>query len=82
MEDQDGPLLRRESPEAAVELVAIVDRQELVGGRRFVRLEQDDIGREPPSTPGLGVAGVDEDPMEPRLEPFEVAQGRGAPATA
>ena len=39
-----------------------------------VRLEQDDIGREAPAASGLGVAGVDEDPMEPRLEPIEVAQ--------
>ena len=74
VEDEDGALLRRKSPEAAVQLVAVVDRQELVGGGRCVRLEQDDISREVSATSGLGVAGVDEDPMEPRLEPIEVAQ--------
>ena len=31
VEDEDGALLRRQSPEAAVQLVAVVDRQELVG---------------------------------------------------
>ena len=31
MEDEDGALLRWKSPEAAVQLVAVVDRQELVG---------------------------------------------------
>jgi hypothetical protein len=42
-EDQDRPLLRRKSPEAAVKLVAVVDGQELVCRGRCVRLEQDDI---------------------------------------
>ena len=74
MEYEDGALVRRKSPEAAVQLVTVVDRQELVGIGRCVRLEQDDISREVPATSRFGVAGVDEDPMEPRLEPIEVAQ--------
>jgi hypothetical protein len=36
MEDEDGALLRRKSPEAAVQLVTVVDRQELVGVGRCV----------------------------------------------
>ena len=74
-EDEDGALLRRKSSEAALQLVAVVDRQELVGVGRSIRLEQDDIGRELPATSRLGVAGIDEDPMEPGVEPVEVAQG-------
>ena len=79
MEDEDRPLFRRQSPEPAVELVVIVDGQVPIAGSRFVRLEQDDVRREAPATSGLGVAGVDEDPMEPRLEPIGVAQGRELP---
>jgi hypothetical protein len=63
----------------AVELVAIVDGQELVRGGGCVRIEQDDIRREVPTTPRFGIAGVDEDPMEPRLEPIQVAERRELP---
>ena len=79
VEDEDRPLVRGKSPEPAVELIAIVDGQEPVGGGRCVRLEQDDIGREAPAPSGLRVTGVDEDPMEPRLEPIELAQRRELP---
>ena len=79
MENEDGPLLRRKPPEATVQLVAIVDPEKLVDGGRCVRLEQDDIGREVPAPSRLGVAGVDEDPVEPCLEPIEVAQGGEVP---
>jgi hypothetical protein len=49
------------------------------GGGRCVRLEQDDIGCEPLATSRFGVAGIDEDAMEPRLEAIKVAQGRELP---
>ena len=75
VEDEDCPLLRRQAPEPPIELIAVVDRRVLVGRSRAVHLEQDDIGRVPPVTPGLGVAGVDENPVEPRLESIEVAEG-------
>jgi hypothetical protein len=75
MEDEDGALLRPKPPEAAIQLVAVVDGQKLVAGGPGVRVELDDIGREVPVASGLGVAGVDENPMEPRLEPIEVAKG-------
>src|SRR5262245_58297389 len=75
MEDKDGPLLRRQPAEAAIELIAVVDRQVLVARDRVVHVEQDHIGRMVPSASGLGVAGVDENPVEPRLEPIEVAEG-------
>ena len=53
-EDEDRALLRRQSSEAAVQLVAVVDGQEpvVIGGRR-VRLEQDDVRREVPTAPRL-----------------------------
>lgn len=76
MEDEDGSLLRRKSPEPALQLVTVVNRQELIGGGRCIDLEQDDVGREMPASSRLRIAGVDEDPMKPRLEPIEVAQRR------
>ncbi len=79
MEDENRALLRWKSPEAAVQLVAVVDRQERVGVGRSIRLEQHDIGREVPSASRFGIAGVDEDAMEPRIEPIEVSQGRKLP---
>jgi hypothetical protein len=75
-EDEDGPLFRRKPPEPAVELVAIMDVQVPIPGSWFVRLEQDDICREPPVTSGLGVAGVDEDAMDPSFESIRVAEAR------
>jgi len=41
-----------------------------------VHLEQDHVGRVVPATPGLGIADIDEDPVEPRLEAVGVAEGR------
>ena len=79
VEDEDRALLRRQSPEATVQLVAVVDREKLVGGGRCVHLEQDDIGREVPTATRFRVAGVDEDAMEPRLKSIRVAQGRKLP---
>ena len=56
VEDEHRPLLRRQAPEAAVQLVSVVDGQDLVEGSRRARLEQDDVGFPAPATPGLGVA--------------------------
>jgi hypothetical protein len=44
MEHENGPLFRRKPPETSVQLVSVVYGQILVTSRRFVRLEQDDIG--------------------------------------
>ena len=74
MEHKDGALLRRKSPKATVQLVTVVDRQELVGVGRCVRLEQDDVSREMAATSRFGVAGIHEDPMEPCLKTIEITQ--------
>jgi hypothetical protein len=79
VEDEDGALLRRQSPETAVQLVAVVDREKLVWGGPCVCLEQDNIGCEASATSRFRVAGIDEDAMEPRLESVRVAQGRELP---
>ena len=79
VEDENGTLVRRQSPEAAIQLVAVVDREKLVVDGRRVRFEQDNIGCEVPATSRFGVAGVDQDAMEPRVETIRVAQGRKLP---
>ena len=80
MEDKDRALVRWKPSEPAVELVAVVDGQGLVCGCRCIRFEQDDIRRELTATSGFGVAGVDQDAVEPRVEPIKVAQrGQLAP---
>jgi hypothetical protein len=79
VEDEDGALVRRQSPETAIQLIAVVDREKFIWGGRSVRLEQDNIGCEMPATPRFGVASVDEDAMEPRIKSIKVAQGRKLP---
>jgi hypothetical protein len=73
--DQDGALLEGEPPEGPLEQVAIVDGQVVVGAVR-PRGRQDPHALGPPrATSGLGVAGVGEDAVEPRLEAGRVTQG-------
>ncbi len=74
VEDQDGALLDGEPPEGSLEQVAVVH------GQVFVRAGRARDGKDPralgPSlaTPGLGVARVGEDAVEPRLEAGRVAK--------
>ena len=75
VEDQDGALLDGEPPEGPFEQVAVVHGQVLVGAVR-ARDGKDPQALGPPlATPGLGVARVGEDAVEPRLEAGRVAQG-------
>jgi hypothetical protein len=75
MEDQDGALLEGEPTEGPLEHVAVVDGQVVVGAVR-PRDRKDPHALGPTrATPGLGVAGVREDAMEPRLEAGRVTQG-------
>jgi hypothetical protein len=74
VEDEDGPLLDRQPAEATFELIAVVDGEDLAGvtapfGRK-------DVDVDGPATlpPRLGITLVDDDPMEPGLEPIGVAQ--------
>jgi hypothetical protein len=70
MEDEYGPLLEREPPEGSVELVAVVDSQDSVGLNRSVDREKPDVRRPPRAAPGLGVALVGQDLVQPWLESF------------
>ena len=74
MEDQDGALFDGEPPEGPLEQVAIIHGQVVVGAVRA--LDGEDPYALGPSlaTPGLGVARVGEDAVEPRLEAGRIAQ--------
>ena len=75
-EDQDRPLVRREPPEAAIELVSIRRRQELVRRGRVVDREHVQV-RDPLALPtGFGDADVGEEPVDPGVEPVRIAEAR------
>ena len=74
VEDEDGALLNGEPPEGPLEQVAVIHGQVVVGAVR-ARDGKDPRGLGPPlATPGLGIARVGEDAVEPRFEAGWVAQ--------
>ena len=80
MEHQHGALLEGQPPEGPLELVTIVDGERLVGAVRALDGDDPDLGRPTPATPGLGVAGVGQDPLEPGLEGPGIAQRTKLPS--
>ena len=75
MQDEDGSLLHWQSPEDALELVAVHDRQQAIRPGRPVDRQDSNVGRPCPATPGLGVAGMDDHLANPGFEAVRVAQG-------
>ncbi len=76
MQDEDRPVLDRDTPEGAVERIALDDREQAIRPDRPVDRQDSDMGRPRPATPGLGVAGMDEQPANPSLEAGRVAKRR------
>jgi hypothetical protein len=74
MKDKDGALLERQSPEGPLELVAIVDGQDFGRLGLTVHRQHPNLGLHAAPTPGLGVALMRQDPVEPWLEGVGVAQ--------
>ncbi len=74
VEDEDGPLLDREPPEGPVELIAVVDGGDLARLPLTGHGQESDLGRPATATPGLGVALVGQDPVQPGFEAIGVAQ--------
>ena len=58
VEHEDRALFDAQAPEGAVELVAVIDRDDVIGARRPVDRQDSNVGRPRPTTPGLGVAGM------------------------
>ena len=79
--DDDRPLIDREAPEAAVELVADGDGTGLVGSRR---LEPEDRDRASLATTRPEFVGhrPHQEAPDPRVEPAGIAQGRKVPPAA
>jgi len=75
VEDQDGALLDGEPTKGALELVSMLNVQVLVRPVHRLDGEEPDCFRPPPATPGLGVTGIGQDPMEPGLEELRVPEG-------
>ena len=79
MKDEDGALVERQPAEGLLQLVAIRDRSEFVRVARPIDREKA-YGRCPaPVARSLRVAGVDEDPVGPRLEVVGLPQMRQLP---
>ena len=76
VKDEDGALLEREPAKGALELVAVVNGQDVgrlgLAGHR----QQPNVCLHAAPTPGLGVALVRQDPVQPRFESVGVAQRR------
>jgi hypothetical protein len=74
VEDQDGTLLGRKSPETPLELIPIVHGQDLVGGIGVLALHGEDARQRTSSPLRLDIAAADENPMQPRLEARRISQ--------
>ena len=79
VQDEDRPLLRRHSPERAVERVARRDAEGRIRCLRPVDRQHADVRGPAPRPPRFGVAGVDEDPVDPGVEAIDLAQLRKLP---
>jgi hypothetical protein len=73
-EDKDRPLIRRKPSEAAFEAVAVLDRHRLVRSSRPIDREDADVRVPCPPAARLGVAGVDEQALEPGVEAVRIAE--------
>jgi hypothetical protein len=74
VEDQYGALLDGEPAKRALELVPMFNVQVFVRPVHGLDGKKPEIRPSPP-TPGLGVAGIGQDPMKPGLEALGVPQG-------
>jgi len=74
MEDEDRALFCRQAPEAPLELVALDDRDGGIRLRRPVGRQNADVRRPAATASQLGVTGVDEQPMEPRVKTVGITE--------
>lgn len=74
VEYKDSALLERQPPEGPLQLVAIDDGQDAGRLSRLLDPKDADVRRPPRATPGLGVALVGQDSMQPGLEAVWIAE--------
>ncbi len=73
---QQRPLLGRQSPEGAVELVALGDPEVLIPPDGDVNRQLDEAGHVPSHPLRVGDAGMNDEPVEPGIEAIGIPQGR------
>src|SRR5215217_5969416 len=76
VEDHDRPMIKRQAPEAALELVAINDPLETGISAFFVDGQHPEVRRPATLLPALRVAGVHEEPVRPGVETSRVVELR------
>ncbi len=74
-EDEGGPLLNGQLQERPLDGVAVRDPCKVVTWRRRLQGELPDLGGAASGAPHLVVAGVDEQPVQPGVEPIPIAKG-------
>ncbi len=79
VQDENRPLFDREPAICPLQFVAVGDGVGLVRGRRPANRQDPDVGRPVASPLRFVVAGVNEDPMDPRLEAICITEMREPP---
>jgi hypothetical protein len=74
MQDDESPLGGLEAQEPTLELVAVDDRRLMAGDRGFDQVRQLDIDSVPPYPSGLIDAGIDEQAVDPGVEPVGISK--------
>jgi len=73
MEDEDRPLLRRQPAEPTLEFIPVCEQARRVRVERGVRFDESDMAAGPADAPCLGVAGTDDQAVQPGLEAGRLA---------
>ena len=74
--DEDRSLIRRQPPETTIQLVPISDGEQLVASDRAVGRKDLEDGGPALRFASFRVAGVDEQAMQPGVEPIRIAEPR------
>ena len=79
MQDEDCPLIDREPAKRPLQLVAVGDGMRPIGGRMSIHGHDPDGRRPSARPPRFVVAGMNEDPVDPRLEALGIPKARDPP---
>jgi hypothetical protein len=74
VEHEDRPLLGRQPSEPAFELVTIGDGEKVIGSCRTVDRQDPQVGDPAALTRRVGQAAVDDETVQPRVEPVRIAE--------
>src|SRR5687767_9600759 len=74
VQDEDSPLVERDMSEGALDLVSVRELAARIGGRGTAEIEHSNAGGALPSASRLGIAGVDQDPVDPGVEALAIPE--------